>query len=98
MECSLGLSWKRIQKLTITISKEVAARLAHGEAIALNLHETVAVPLAKFRNCLLTKEFTQLEPGNVEHKFYARGIGFVLSVVVKGGKERLGLVNIVRNS
>jgi hypothetical protein len=28
--------------------------------------------------------------------FYARGIGFVLSVVVKGGQERLALVNIVR--
>jgi hypothetical protein len=76
--------------------QEQAAPLAEDEATVLSLHETVAVPLAKFRNCLLTKEFTQLEPGNVEHKFYARGIRFVLSVVVKGGKERLALVNIVR--
>jgi hypothetical protein len=76
--------------------QELAAPLAQDEATVLSLHETAAVPLAKFRNCLLTKEFTQLEPGNVEHKFYARGIGFVLSVVVKGGKERLALVNMVR--
>jgi hypothetical protein len=76
--------------------QEQAAPLAQDEATVLSLHETASVPLAKFRNCLLTKEFTQLEPGNVEHKFYARGIGFVLSVVVKGGKERLALVNIVR--
>jgi hypothetical protein len=76
--------------------QELAAPLAEDEAIVLNLHETVAVPLARFTNCLLTKEFTQLEPGNIEHKFYARGIGFVLGVVVKGGKERLALVNIVR--
>jgi hypothetical protein len=76
--------------------QELAAPLAQDEATVLSLHKTAAVPLAKFRNCLLTKEFTQLEPGNVEHKFYARGIGFVLSVVVKGGKERLALVNIVR--
>ncbi|HEU0208856.1 MAG TPA: hypothetical protein VFQ78_07730 [Candidatus Udaeobacter sp.] len=76
--------------------QELAAPLAQDEATVLSLHETAAVPLAKFRNCLLTKEFTQLEPGNVEHKFYARRIGFVLSVVVKGGKERLALVNIVR--
>ena len=76
--------------------QELAAPLAQDEAIVLSLHETAAVPLAKFRNCLLTKEFTQLEPGNVEHKFYARGIGFVLSVVVNGGKERLALANIVR--
>jgi len=76
--------------------QELAAPLAQDEATVLSLHETASVPLSKFRNCLLTKEFTQLEPGNVEHKFYARGIGFVLSVVVKGGKERLALVNIVR--
>jgi len=76
--------------------QELAAPLAQDEATVLSLHKTASVPLTKFRNCLLTKEFTQLEPGNVEHKFYARGIGFVLSVVVKGGKERLALVNIVR--
>jgi hypothetical protein len=76
--------------------QEQAAPLAQDEAVVLKLHETVAVPLAKFTNCLETKEFTQLEPGNVEHKFYAPGIGFVLSVVVKGGKERLALVNIVK--
>ncbi len=76
--------------------QEVAAPLAQDEAIVLSLHETVAVPLGKLTNCLVTKEFTQLEPGNIEHKFYARGVGFILGVVVKGGKERLALVNIVR--
>src|SRR4029453_13438576 len=49
--------------------QELAAPLAQDEATVLSLHETASVPLAKFRNCLLTKEFTQLEPGNVEHKF-----------------------------
>jgi hypothetical protein len=76
--------------------QEVAAPIAQDEAIVLNLHEIVAVPFGKFTNCLQTKEFTQLEPGNVEHKFYAGGVGFILGVVVKGGKERLALVNIVR--
>jgi hypothetical protein len=76
--------------------QEQAAPLAEDEAIVLSLRATAAVPLARFTNCLLTKEFTQLEPGNIEHKFYARGIGFVLGVVAKGGKERLALVNIIR--
>jgi hypothetical protein len=76
--------------------QEVAAPIAQDEAMVLSMHETVAVPFAKFTNCLETKEFTQLEPGNVEHKFYARGVGFILGVVVKGGKERLALVNIVK--
>jgi hypothetical protein len=76
--------------------QELAAPLAQDEAAVLKLHESVVVPFAKFRNCLETREFTQLEPGNIEHKFYAPGIGFVLGVVVKGGKERLALVNIVK--
>jgi len=75
--------------------QELAAPLAQDEAVVLNLHKTVAVPFGTFTNCLETREFTQLEPGNVEHKFYARGIGFVLGVVVKGGKERLALVNML---
>ncbi len=75
--------------------QEVDAPIAQDEAVVLKLHQTVAVPFGKFTNCLETKEFTQLEPGNVEHKFYAPGVGFILGVVVKGGKERLALVNIV---
>jgi len=77
-------------------TQELAALLAQDEAIVLSLHEIVAVPFGKFTNCLQTKEFTQLEPGNIEHKFYARGVGFILGVVVKGGKERLALVSIVK--
>jgi hypothetical protein len=76
--------------------QELAAPLAQDEAIVLNRHKTVTVPVGKFTNCFVTKEFTQLEPGNIEHKFYARGVGFILGVVVKGGKERLALVKIVR--
>jgi hypothetical protein len=41
--------------------QEVAAPLAQDEAIVLNLHETVAVPLGKFTNCLVTKEFAPVE-------------------------------------
>jgi len=70
--------------------QEQAAPLAQDEAVVLKLHQTVTVPLARFTNCLETKEFSPLEPGNVEHKFYAPGIDFVLSVVLKGAKETTG--------
>jgi hypothetical protein len=76
--------------------QENAAPFAQDGAIVLNVHEIVAVPFGRFTNCLQTKEFTQLEPGNVAHKFYALGVGFIYGIVVKGGKERLGLVNIVK--
>src|SRR5262249_55868501 len=68
--------------------QENAAPIAQDEAIVLNLHEIVAVPVGRFTNCLQTKEFTQLEPGNIEHKFYARRVGFIYGIVVKGGNER----------
>src|SRR6266540_5007224 len=39
-----------------------------------------------------TKEFETLEPSLVEHKYYARGVGVVLEVTVKGGSERVELI------
>ena len=37
-----------------------------------------------------------LSPGDVQHKYYARGVGFILDVQVKGGSERSELVRIQR--
>ena len=39
-------------------------------------------------------ETSQLDPGVVEHKYYARGVGFVLGVTVKGGDERTELLSL----
>jgi len=74
--------------------QEMAPPVALDEATVLSLSEKVKVPFGTFTNCLETEEFTQLEPGNVEHKYYASGVGFLRGVVVKGGHERLELVNI----
>ena len=60
----------------------------------LDLHTTVQRPYVSSRNALLTKEWTPLEPGVVDHKFYVRGIGTVLEETVKGGDERLELVSV----
>ena len=49
-----------------------------------------------FRRALLTKEWTPLEPGVLDHKYYARGIGTVLEQTVKGGDERNELVSFAR--
>ena len=43
-----------------------------------------------------TKDYTRLEPDVVEHKYYARGVGLVLEVMVEGGSERLRLVDVSR--
>jgi hypothetical protein len=42
---------------------------------------------------LLTEETTRFEPGVVENKYYASGVGFVRGVTVKGGDEHTELVS-----
>jgi hypothetical protein len=61
------------------------------------LNKTVSVPFGSFKNCLETEEFTPLQPGVLDHKFYARGIGFIQSVALRGCQERLELVTIVQS-
>jgi hypothetical protein len=49
--------------------------------------------LRRTRTTLLTKEWTPLDPGVIDHKHYRRGVGTVLEVTVKGGNER----NVLRS-
>jgi hypothetical protein len=62
----------------------------------LSLHASVRVPYTSSSRALLTKEWTPLEPGVVDHKLYVRGIGTVLEQTVKGGDERQELVSVRR--
>jgi hypothetical protein len=62
----------------------------------LSLRAAVRVPYTSSRRALLTKEWTPLEPGVVDHKVYVRGIGTVLEQTVKGGDERQELVSVTR--
>jgi hypothetical protein len=62
----------------------------------LRLHARVHTAYTSSIRALMTKEWTPLEPGVVDHKFYVRGIGTVLEQTVKGGDERLELVAIRR--
>jgi hypothetical protein len=62
----------------------------------LSLSARVSTPAVSSRHALLTKEWTPLEPGVVDHKHYARGVGTVLEEAVKGGTERLKLVSFDR--
>jgi hypothetical protein len=47
-------------------------------------------------NTLLTKEWTPLEPGVIDHKMYVRGIGNVLEQSQQGPNERNELISIRR--
>jgi hypothetical protein len=56
----------------------------------------VSVPYTSSSHALLTKEWTPLEPGVIDHKLYVRGIGNVEEQTVKGGDERAKLVSYRR--
>jgi len=58
------------------------------------LDENVSVPYGSFENCLVTREWTPLEPEVEENKYYARDVGLLMEETVKGGEARLELVNI----
>ncbi|HEY8726768.1 MAG TPA: hypothetical protein VIL91_08715 [Gaiellaceae bacterium] len=59
----------------------------------LDLRTSINVPWGKSHQALLTKEWTPLEPGTIDHKYYVRGVGTVLEQTVKGGNERNALVS-----
>ena len=50
----------------------------------LTLNETITVPYGEFTGCLKTAEWNLLEPGVLEHKIYASGVGLVKALAVKG--------------
>jgi hypothetical protein len=69
---------------------------AEDQFTVVSLSARVRTAGATSNHALLTKEFTRLEPGVLDHKFYARGIGTVLEQTVRGGSERNELVSVRR--
>ena len=64
----------------------------------LTMKTAVTVPYRHFSRAMLTKEWTPVEPGVVDHKYYVRGIGTVLEQTAKGPAERNELVGFTRGS
>jgi hypothetical protein len=57
-----------------------------GQVVAVN--ETITVPAGTFKDCVKTKDWSMLEPGN-EYKWYAKGVGVVQAKTTKGELETL---------
>lgn len=67
---------------------------AEDQFTVVSLSARVRTAGASSDHALLTKEFTRLEPGVLDHKYYVRGIGTVLERTVRGGNERNELVSV----
>lgn len=75
--------------------QEFARNVAEDQAKVLSLDESVCLESGDcYDDVLLTKETSRLDPGVVEYKYYARDVGFILGVIVKGGDERTELVGV----
>jgi hypothetical protein len=89
-----GIVMKAGFQLGDTYRQEYLVGSAEDQATVLSVDETVTVPYGTFQHCLKTKDYTYLDPGNVENKFYCSGIGLVLTfdIVTVGDPPREALV------
>jgi hypothetical protein len=78
--------------LGIPYRQEYLFNEAEDMGKVISISETVTVSYGTFNNCIMTEEWTPLEPGLVEHKYYASGIGNIKTIMVKGGTEVAELV------
>lgn len=90
-----GIIMPASPRVGVTYRQEFALGEAEDLARTVSLGETVRVPFGAFRNVLKTLETTPLEPEARENKYYARGIGNVLTVDLETG-ERDELVSVRR--
>lgn len=65
---------------------------------AVNLNASVTVPFVSSQHALKTAEFTGLEPGVLDNKFYVKGLGQVTERSASGPVEKLVLVDIIHAS
>jgi len=77
--------------------QEFALATAEDNALVVSLNATVTVPRGTFTHCLKTLETPPLEPDARENKYYASGVGNVLTVDLQTG-SKIKLVRIHPNN
>ena len=71
-------------KVGMKYQQEYLAGVAEDMARVASLSETVEVPYGSFDDCLKTFEWTPLDRSSREYKYYARGVGLLLTTEDKG--------------
>ena len=76
--------------------EEYYAGHAEDGAEVLSANSQVQVPYGRFRNAVLTRNFSAIEPTVEEMKLYAKGVGPVMELLVSGGSGRTELLSVAR--
>lgn len=62
----------------------------------LSVDGKVQVPFGMFGDAMITRNYSGIEPDVQELKFYARGVGPVLELLVSGGSGRDELLSYTK--
>ncbi|MBU0533148.1 PepSY domain-containing protein [Candidatus Micrarchaeota archaeon] len=93
-----GIIMKANPQINDSYRQEYYQGEAEDMADVLALGESVDVPFGSFTDCLKTSDWTPLDPGNVEHKYYCSEVGGVALEVVLEDNETVQLINITTGS
>jgi hypothetical protein len=91
-----GIAMPADPQVGMTYRQEYYAGVAEDEAKVLSLDEQVGVPFRHFTDVVMTKDLNPLEPRLLEHKFYAPGVGPVLTLDVSGASGREELIRFTK--
>jgi hypothetical protein len=83
-------------KQGLTYREEYYAGHAEDAAEVLSVDGKVQVPYGRFGNAMITRNFSGIEPNVEELKFYAKGVGPVLELLVSGGAGRTELLSYTK--
>ena len=90
-----GIIMKLTSKVSEVYRQEFSLGNAEDMAEVLSLTGSATVPATSCSgNCLITKEFLPFDPGATSHKYYARGIGFILEAAPETGERVLELIEV----
>jgi hypothetical protein len=87
-----GIAMPARPEVGMTYRQEYYEGQAEDEGRVLSVDEQAKVPFGYWEDVLMTKDYTPLEPRLLEHKFYARGVGPVLTLAVSGSSGREELI------
>jgi hypothetical protein len=92
-----GVALPANAKVGLTYREEYSKGVAQDQSRVLALDEQAQVPAGHFKPVLMTEDFSPIEPGVSELKFYTKGSGqAVLAVDVSGGSDMEQLVKYTR--
>ena len=89
-----GIIMKAAPQIDDSYRQEFSPGKSEDMAEIVSLNESVSVPFGKFSNCLKTKEWSPLEPGVNEFKYYCTEIGGVVLETNPGNNEMVELVDV----